>query len=690
MMSKQRVAVLESDFILPRTGRNPPAHPEGTSDLSDNGVAAGDVTDNSAVLWARSLTSGTIRFEVSTDPDFHEVIRHSNVTVAAGGTAHAQFENLRDGVQYYYRAVAENGDVESGEFTTAFRDGFHGLTFGVSGDWRGGNTPYAAISNADDADLDFFVQLGDTIYGDRASETLPFREARTLEEFHLRYIETLTERGDANFLVDVRESAATWAMIDDHEVIDDFAGGAPAGSDPRFDSAGADYINETEFYGNGLQAFQDYQPIEQRVWSGTGDDRFDGAPDLYRTQAYGDDAAIFLVDARSFRDDELANADLGSPSDVGRFLTQSFDTSRTMLGDAQLDRLLADLLAAENAGVVWKFVMLPEPIQNLGPAEAADRYEGYAAERTALLRFIDENDIQNVVFVSADIHGTVVNNLTYQLQPGGPQVALDSWEITTGSVAFGTPFGASVWELAVNAGLVPPALQAAYAAAPVVPDLDNLLNDKDDILEAVINGFIGQFGYDPLGLDRTLPQATGLVDATLLSGDYVAAHSYGWTQFVIDPITHELLVTTYGIAPYRESDPSFDPAAVAALVPQIVQQFRVSPDLTLVGSSAADTLAGGNGDDIIDGGRGDDVLTGNLGSDHFSFRPDSGQVTITDFDVAQGDRLVLTGFGDIDTPSEAMGFATQVGQDVLMDFGRTEVLLLGTTLAEVQNGFLFG
>jgi hypothetical protein len=46
----------------------------------------------------------------------------------------------------------------------------------------------------------------------------------------------------------------------------------------------------TELYANGLQAFQDYQPIQQHGWSGTGDDRIDGAPDLYRTQSYGADA----------------------------------------------------------------------------------------------------------------------------------------------------------------------------------------------------------------------------------------------------------------------------------------------------------------------------------------------------------------------------------------------------------------
>lgn len=61
----------------------------------------------------------------------------------------------------------------------------------------------------------------------------------------------------------------------------------------------------------------------------------------------------------------------------------------------------------------WKF-FVPEPIQTLGVVGASDRFEGHAAERSALLKFIHENGIDKVVFVAADIHSTIVNYLTYQ------------------------------------------------------------------------------------------------------------------------------------------------------------------------------------------------------------------------------------------------------------------------------------
>lgn len=628
--------------------------------LSDNGVAAGDVTDDSAVLWAHSLSPGPVRFEVATDRHFRHIVERESVDSAGVVPVHVAIDHLRDGTHYYYRAIGPTGDKAVGEFTTAHDDGYHGLSFGVSGDWRGGLTPYSALGNADDRDLDFFVQLGDTIYADVPSPAFPGPQAETVGEYRLKYDETLSERGGENHLADLRASTAVYAMIDDHEVTNDFAGGAPATSDPRFDATGADFINETGLYANGLQAFHDYQPIEQRVWSGTGDDRIDGAPDLYRSQDYGQDAAVFVLDARSFRDQELENANPTDPADVGRFLAESFDPDRTMLGNPQLERLKDDLLDAEEDGVLWKFVMVPEPIQNLGPVIAADRFEGYAAERTELLKFIDDNDIENVVFIAADIHGTVVNNLTYQTQPDGPQIAVDAWEISTGAAAYSPALGPALIGFAAEAGLLLPAQQAFYAALPVAGDSDSIVNDKDDFLKALINDQLDQFGYDRLGLDDNLGAADGLVDATLLKGDYVAAHTFGWTEFDIDRETHALKVTTYGVPGYSEADALADPEAIADLTPKIVSQFVVHPDQTLEGGRRNDRLEGGAGDDTISGGkgrdrldgkagddtlaggRGDDRLTGGPGSDTFSFHGrDEGVDTITDFAIAGNDQDML-------------------------------------------------
>lgn len=698
----------------------------GPHGLADLGVSAGDVTSSSAVLWAQADEDGIVRFDIATDPSAESIVQSVSVDAHAGDPLHVRVRDLAPGTHYYYRVVAEGGEVLTGEFRTAFNDrAYHGLSFGVTGDWRGGNTPYAALSNVPDHDLQFFVQLGDTIYSDIPSPAFPGDQSRTLEEYRTRYVETLTERGGANFLADVRSHFAQFATIDDHEVTNDFAGGAPAASDPRFGETSG-LINETELYRNGLQAFHDYQPINQIVWSNTGDDSVDGRPKLYRMQDYGLDARVIVTDQRSFRDAELADWN-GTAGDAGRFLAQAYDPSRTLLGDPQLEKLKKDLLDAQKKGELWKFVNIAEPIQNLGPAAAADRYEGYAAERAELLRFIDENNITNVVFVAADIHGTVVNNLTYQDFPSGVQKAVDAFEITTGSVAFSPSFGPAVEGLAKQLGLVSPAADAFYNSLPVANDADSFLNDKDDFLKALVNQQLDAFGYDRVGLNDNLSQAAGLVDARLLRGDYIAAHSFGWTEFSIDPDTHVLTVTTWGIPTYGEAEAAANPEAIAARTPVIVSQFEVHPDQSIKGGMTADSLSGGNGDDRIDGqkgddsltglggddiliggygndildggsdkdilsgGRGNDILTGGNGADVFVFAANEGADVILDFDSLAGDRINLAAYGDIDTVEQALALASQVGDDVVFTFTpRTSITVEDASIAEIASALLVG
>ena len=374
-----------------------------------------------------------------------------------------------------------------------------------------------------------------------------------------------------NTLGDLRASTSILADIDDHEVTNDFAGGAPASSDPRFAQFGDVLINDTPLFDRGLQAFQEYNPIRNEFYGNTGDARTAGERKLYRFRTYGKDAAAFVLDARSFRDRELTPANLSNPADVARFLIESFNPARTMLSAQQVQDLKDDLLRAQQLGITWKFVMVPEPIQNLGPLGAPDRFEGYAAERTQLLKFINENGIQNVVFIAADIHGTVVNNLTYQDVPFGPQIPTGAWEISTGAVAFDAPFGPTVVNIGAALGLITPAQLAFYNSLPVANDPDDFPNDKDDFLKGLVNTQIATFGYDPLGLSGSP------IAATLLQGDYIAVHTYGWSEFRINRQTQQLRVTTFGIPPYTRTELLADPQAVVSRVPQVVSQFVVQP-----------------------------------------------------------------------------------------------------------------
>ena len=232
----------------------------------------------------------------------------------------------------------------------------------------------------------------------------------TLQEFQAKHNEVYSSHLDANYWAELQATTPIQAIIDDHEVIDNFFGGASPSTDDRFDQQG-DFINETQLFSNGLKAFSQFNAIEDRTYRKTGTDLFDGAPDLYRYNTYGSDAAIIMVDQRSFRSEEAEGGGPQFPENPAAFAVNAFDPDRKMLGDTQFARLQQDLLDARDNGITWKFVMLPEPIQNQGIVlSPEDRYEGYAAERTALLKFIDENHIENVVFVSSDSHWLSYNS----------------------------------------------------------------------------------------------------------------------------------------------------------------------------------------------------------------------------------------------------------------------------------------
>lgn len=528
-----------------------------------NGVAAGDIDQTSVVLWTRSEHVGTVTFEVAADAAFSDIV----ATLTAEVTepllpVKVEVTDLAPGTRYVYRATDSAGATADGTFATAAEIGVNaGLRFGVSGDWRGELAPYPAVSNADERELDFFVLHGDTIYSDYASPAVPAEQATTLEEYRLKHDEVYREHFGLNAWGDLRASTAVFANIDDHEVTNDFQGGASPLTDSRFSSENVDFINDTRLYETGLQAFQEYNPIRDEFYGETGDPRTAGERRLYRYRTFGSDAAIFLIDARSFRDEGLPGAADTSPESVLAFETAAFDEARTFVGAAQFADLQADLLAAQAAGVTWKFILIPEPTQNLGIVAASDRYEGYAAERRALLRFISDNDISNVVFIAADIHGTIINNITYRDEPGGAQIPVNTFEVTTGSVAFDAPFGPTVVNLGANLGLVTEQQVALFEMLP--------LTARDTLVQGFVDGQLEAQGYELIGLeDSGLP-------VELIEGGYFVTQVFGWTEFEIDADTQALTVTTYGIPAYTRDEMQANADELLALEPAIYSQFVV-------------------------------------------------------------------------------------------------------------------
>lgn len=528
-----------------------------------NGVASGDATQNAAVLWTRSDVVGNVNFVVSTDPGFTNIVGTADLSVV-DPTVPVKFNaiGLSAGTQYYYRATDASSASAAGMFRTPAAVGsYSGLRFGVTGDAQGELGGFASIRNAAGRNLDFFVNQGDTMYAENY-HLAGTPTASTLDEYRAKHNQVYSAYPNGlNTFKDLRQSTQIYTGIDDHEVVNDFAGGAPISSDPRFSGPG-NYINDTQRYQDGIQAFEEYNPIQSTRYGATGNPLNAGKYDGYRARSFGSDASMFLLDNRSFRSQELPEMlNITDPVAVGQFIAGSWNPNRSMLGAEQFNRLKADLLAADRAGTTWKFVMTAEPIQNLGPLNGQDRWDGYAYERNQLLGFIAQNKISNVVFVTEDFHGTLVNNVTYQTSPNGPQLPTGAFEIITGPSAFDKPFGPTLVDLAAAFGLITPDQYAAYQNPPVPPQFAYAY--REGFIQTLVNGQLSAFGLDTLGLTGS--------DINVLSsaGGSTATQTFGWTEFNIDKSTQNLTVTTYGIPAYTDTN------IPSNANPAVVQSFTV-------------------------------------------------------------------------------------------------------------------
>ncbi len=380
-------------------------------------------------------------------------------------------------VYYYRFQAATGELSNTGRFKTApLPTAAVPVHFAFSGDMDGLIRPYALASTIPAQNFDFFVNDGDTIYENASkatgnngatwltspsvtlSGTTPAptaagaTQAQLFADYSKKYREQFlpVNTGGQNCLQPFYAAQGNYSLYDNHELGNRqyINGGAPAGG-PVGDmptGAGADarvsandantsggFINQTTGFLTLQQVFLNYQPIANRpLVNAPADPRSHGTKPLYFSQQWGKNLVFINVDTRSYRDIRVktgANAD-----DTG---ARADNPARTMLGATQLAWLEQTLLAAQNSGVTWKVIVVSDPIDQVGPIGGALQLSnlpnfgpgstytpvssdggkswqgGYRAERNALLKYIADNQIPNVVFLATDDHQNRVNELTY-------------------------------------------------------------------------------------------------------------------------------------------------------------------------------------------------------------------------------------------------------------------------------------
>ncbi len=440
-----------------------------------SGVAAGDATTNSSILWTRTVDTNTkqgimakLTVLVSTDASFSSIAKSYTVTSDPNRdfTAKIDATGLQSNTRYYYRFITPGGDTSSvGTFKTAADvTSKVGVRFGFSGDADGKWRPYISTQNFKSLNLDYFLFEGDTIYETAstgsASTVLPVTDAnanQALIDFRRKYLENLQPTTPNGFtgLQTLYASQGNYTLLDNHELGNKelINGGAPQALQPLnangskntaddVNTTGA-FMNQTLAFKTLIQAYSDYQPIREKTVVAPNDPRSNGTQQLYWAQQWGRNSVFVNLDTRSYRDVRL-NKDDGTGKTIDDTGARADNPDRTMLGKTQLSWLKQTLLDAQKNGTVWKFVATSDPIDQIGAIGSGDDggkswIGGYRAERNDLLSFIADNNIKNVVFLATDDHLTRINELTYTDKTGAVKVLPYAFSVVDGPIGAGGP-----------------------------------------------------------------------------------------------------------------------------------------------------------------------------------------------------------------------------------------------------------
>ena len=564
-----------------------------------NGIAAGDMTSNDAILWTRADNGGAtigLTAQVSTDINFGSIAGSyaGTTSAAADFTLKVDATGLAAGTGYYYRFTDGTTTSQVGRFTTAPSLGTRApLSLGFSGDIDGRFRPYPSVNNfglpggaPGTQNLNYFVFLGDTMYetaskGSALTSALPTNAtpgqvATALSEYHAKYLENISgvnaatgattntgQQGVAQMLA----ATGTYTVLDNHELGNKQlqAGGAPQTSNNAGNPVTMD-VNTTGLYNNkstGFQALQqaymDYHPTRDIAVSALpGDASSAGTRQLYNATQWGSTAVNISLDDRSYRDirlkDPVTGADVTGINADGSLQpgARADNAARTMLGATQLQWFKDQLLTAQQNGTTWKIVSISTPIDATGGnQDGKSWYGGYRFERNDILKFIADNHIDHVVFLTTDDHEMRTTQLFYQDAAGNKIMVPGAFQIVTGPIGAGGPDAITDHSFANILSL----LNTAGTSVDNNPDL---LAHGDPL--------IGLVGFDGL---RNVYRAGDPNAATSPSSiDFYSPDQNGYTILDIDQWGN-LFVSTYGIPSYAQNTfPQGGPA-------QLIMSFEI-------------------------------------------------------------------------------------------------------------------
>src|SRR6266403_1423240 len=367
-----------------------------------SGLASGDVSAGSAVVWARADRPARMQVECSTLESFKTIIR----------VASSEALPERD---FTSKVLLEGLPPGQGSISFVWSGDTAGQGWGIDASRGGMRTYKTMLENRPD----FFIHSGDHIYADCPVPTelkLPNGEtwrnivteekstvAHSLAQFRGNYKYNLL---DSNFRA-FNAQVPMLAQWDDHEVTNDWS---PIGT---ADETGYAEDGTSRLVQRARRAFHEFMPIRATPAR---------AGRVYRRVGYGPLLDVFLIDMRSYRDSTWNKRD--DPTDA------------FILGPAQLAWLKRELAASD---ATWKVIAADLPIGIIsedaialgdGPPERREH------EIADLLSFIKRAGVTNTVWLTADMHYTAAHH--YDPSRAVFRDFQPFWEFVSGPLHAGT------------------------------------------------------------------------------------------------------------------------------------------------------------------------------------------------------------------------------------------------------------
>lgn len=372
-----------------------------------------EVTTEGAILWSRVDRPSQMIVKWSLDPDFKvsETLPPTQALPQYDLTARVLINHLPAGRRIFYLIYFESLLDERarshplfGEFSTPPSDAYSKVKIAWSGDSFGQgygiNPQFGGVKIFDrirESGADLFIHCGDRIYADQPLKPMKSggkgrrwynlitpeltKVAETVDEFRGYYRYGLLDRPTRM----LSQSMSQLFLWDDHEVKNDWWPGRML-TDRRYKERSCDVLAQ-----RSRRAFFEYTPLPPQWMK---------HQRIYRRVSYGPNVEVFALDSRSAR----------GPNDRENHYLEHYERRSQYLGPEQLEWLKRGL---KRSNARWKVIACPQPIGIVIGSRGLD-FDGIASseleprgrelELFELLKFIKDEQLTEVVWISADVH----------------------------------------------------------------------------------------------------------------------------------------------------------------------------------------------------------------------------------------------------------------------------------------------